>query len=58
MFMIALHPFKVTILLTTSVFMLVAAVLQTWLMDTSEPKDIIGVTAAYAAVLIVNSSGG
>jgi uncharacterized membrane protein len=48
-----LHSSKVTSLVTTSVFVLAVAVSLAWSMDTREPKDIIGATAAYAAILVV-----
>ncbi|CZR56262.1 uncharacterized protein PAC_06150 [Phialocephala subalpina] len=40
-------------LLTTSIFVLVVAVVLAWLMETAEPKDITSATVAYAAVLVM-----
>ena len=48
-----LHSSKVTSLVTMSVFVLAVAVSFAWFMDTAGPKDIIGATTAYAAVLVV-----
>jgi hypothetical protein len=53
MLIMTLHRSKLTSLLTTSVFVLGLAVVLAWIMDTADPKDIIGATAAYAAVLVV-----
>jgi len=58
MLIMILHSSKVTSLVTTSVFVLFVAVSLAWLMDTAEPKDIIGATAAYAAVLVVFVGAG
>ena len=52
MLIMDLHPTKLTSLLTTSVFVLALAILFAALTHW-EPKDIIGATAAYAAVLVV-----
>jgi hypothetical protein len=52
MLIMDLHPTQLTSLLTTSVFVLALAILFAALTDW-EPKDIIGATAAYAAVLVV-----
>jgi VIT1/CCC1 family predicted Fe2+/Mn2+ transporter len=53
MLIMTLHSTKVTSLATLSVFVLAVAVSLAWFMDIAEPKDIIGATAAYAAVLVV-----
>jgi VIT1/CCC1 family predicted Fe2+/Mn2+ transporter len=53
MLIMTLHSSKVTSLVTTSVFVLAGAVSLAWFMDTAEPKDTIGATVAYAAVLVV-----
>jgi hypothetical protein len=52
MLIIDLHPTTLTSLLTTSVFVLALAILLAALTPW-EPKDIIGATAACAAVLVV-----
>jgi hypothetical protein len=52
MLIMYLHPTKLTNLLTTSVFVTTVAVYFAAATDW-EPKDIIGATAAYAAVLVV-----
>ncbi|KAK3315981.1 hypothetical protein B0H66DRAFT_624787 [Apodospora peruviana] len=48
-----LHPTKLTAILTTSCFVIAVAVGLAVLMVESQPKDVIGFTAAYAAVLVV-----
>ncbi|KAF4449364.1 lysyl oxidase-like protein 2 3 4 [Fusarium austroafricanum] len=53
MLIMVLHPTKLTSLLTTSIFTFAAAVCLAVFMKDSEPKDVIGFTAAYAAVLVV-----
>jgi hypothetical protein len=52
MLIMYLHASKLTSLLTTSVFVIAVAVYFAALLNW-EPKDIIGATAAYAAVLVV-----
>jgi len=58
MLIMTLHSSKVTSLVTTSVFALFVVISLAWFMDTAEPKDIIGATAAYAAVLVVFVGAG
>jgi hypothetical protein len=69
MLIMALHPIQLTTLLTTSIFVLVVAMLLTALMDSAESKDVVTATAGvcdevpmlrraneqrqYAAVLVV-----
>jgi hypothetical protein len=53
MHIMTLHPSKVTSLVTTSVFVTVVGVVLAKFMTDATPKDIIGATAAYAAVLVV-----
>src|SRR5438046_896894 len=52
MLIMDLHPTKLTSLLTTSVFVLAIAVCCAAVTDW-DPKDIVTITAAYAAVLVV-----
>lgn len=61
MLVMTLHPSRVTSLVTTSVFVVGVAVVLAWVMDDAQNKDIVGATAAYAAVLVVfvgTGSGG
>lgn len=53
MLIMTLHQSKVTSLVTTSVFVIAVAVALAWFMKDAQAKDIIGATAAYAAVLVV-----
>jgi hypothetical protein len=53
MLIMTLHQTRLTSLLTTSLFVLVVGVVLAWVMKSAESKDIIGATAAYAAVLVV-----
>jgi len=53
MLILTLHPTKVTNLVTASAFVIVVAVLLAYVMTEATPQDIIGATAAYAAVLVV-----
>ena len=48
-----LHPGLLTSLVTTSVFILAVGVMLATAMKEAEPKDVVGATAAYAAVLVV-----
>lgn len=59
MLIMSLHPTKLTQLLTTSFFVLVVGIILAWYMNDADKKDILGATAAYAAVLVVfvGSSG-
>jgi hypothetical protein len=59
MLVMSLHPTRLTQLLTTSVFVLVVGIILAWYMKDADKKDILGATAAYAAVLVVfvGSSG-
>ena len=61
MLIMTLHPTELTTLLTTSIFVLVVAVILAWYMKEADKKDILAATAAYAAVLVVfvgASNGG
>lgn len=53
MLIMTLHPTKVTVLVTASVFVLRAAIVLAWKMEGAQNKDIMAATAAYAAVLVV-----
>jgi hypothetical protein len=53
MLIMSLHPTKTTNLVTPSAFVVVVAVLLAYVMTDATPKDIVGATAAYAAVLAV-----
>ena len=53
MIIMTLHPTNLTNLLTTSLFVLGVAIALVYLMTDAASKDIIGATAAYAAVLVV-----
>lgn len=53
MLIMSLHPTLLTTLLTTSVFVFAVAVIIAIQMKTAEDKDVLGTTAAYAAVLVV-----
>ncbi|KAJ5729146.1 uncharacterized protein N7483_003654 [Penicillium malachiteum] len=53
MLIMTLHPSKLNSLLTTSLFVVGVAVILAWFMKDAAPKDILGATAAYAAVLVV-----
>lgn len=60
MLIMRLHPTLLTQLLTTSVFVLAVAVVLAWYMSDAKKQEILGATAAYAAVLVVfvGTSGG
>jgi hypothetical protein len=53
MLIMRLHPTLLTELLTTSFFVLVVGIVLAWYMKDADKKDILGATAAYAAVLVV-----
>ncbi|KAF2677148.1 hypothetical protein K458DRAFT_409895 [Lentithecium fluviatile CBS 122367] len=53
MLIMKLRPSKLTGLLTTSLFVLAVAIILAWYMKDANKKDILGATAAYAAVLVV-----
>lgn len=53
MLIMTLHQSKLTSLLTTSLFVVAVAVFSAWWMEDATSKDIVGATAAYAAVLVV-----
>jgi hypothetical protein len=53
MLIMTLHPTLLTALLTTSVFVIAVAVILAIRMETAQPKDLLGIAAAYAAVLVV-----
>ncbi|KAJ5727950.1 hypothetical protein N7493_005770 [Penicillium malachiteum] len=53
MLIMTLSPSKLNSLLTTSLFVVGVAVVLAWFMEDAGPKDILGATAAYAAVLVV-----
>ncbi|KAE9367583.1 hypothetical protein N431DRAFT_416289 [Stipitochalara longipes BDJ] len=58
MLIMVMDPRKVTTVVTTSVFTLtIGLILAVW-MDEAESKDMIGATAAYAAVLVVFVGAG
>ena len=48
-----LRQTRVTCLVTTSVFVLIVALLLAWFKGEAKSQDVIGATAAYAAVLVV-----
>ncbi|KAK3364658.1 hypothetical protein B0T25DRAFT_599088 [Lasiosphaeria hispida] len=50
---VVLHPTKLTALVTTSCFVILAAVGLATVMKESQPKDVVACTAAYAAVLVL-----
>ena len=63
MLIMTLHPTILTALLTTTLFVLAVALILASVMTDAESKDVVGATAAYAAVLVVfigtsNASGG
>jgi hypothetical protein len=53
MLIMTLHPTRLTALLTSSLCIFAVAAILAGVMNTAEPKDIVGATAAYAAVLVV-----
>jgi hypothetical protein len=53
MLIMRLHPTLVTELVTTSVFVLAFGIILAWFMTDGDRKDVLGATAAYAAVLVV-----
>ncbi|KAF2432058.1 hypothetical protein EJ08DRAFT_695858 [Tothia fuscella] len=53
MLVMTLHSSQLTVLLTTSIFVLTVAMILAATMTEAEPKDVVGATAAYAAVLVV-----
>ena len=53
MLIMTLHQTRTTCLVTTSVFVLVVALLLAGFMGDTKSQDVIGATAAYAAVLVV-----
>jgi hypothetical protein len=53
MLIMKLYPTTLTVCLTTALFVIVAALLLALFMQDTEPKDVLGITAAYAAVLVV-----
>ncbi|KAH6671173.1 hypothetical protein B0J14DRAFT_656158 [Halenospora varia] len=53
MLIMALHPTKITVLVTTTMFVLSVAIVLAWRMEDAQNKDIVAATAAYAAVLVV-----
>ena len=53
MLIMTLHSTRLTSLLTTSVFVFTVALLLAWYMRETDPMQIVSVTAAYAAVLVV-----
>jgi hypothetical protein len=53
MLIMRLHPDQLTELLTTSCFVLAVGIVLAWYMKDANKKDILGATAAYAAVLVV-----
>jgi len=53
MLIMTLHPSKITSLATASIFIVLVAVVLAYTMEDAQNKDIVGATAAYAAVLVV-----
>jgi len=53
MLIMRLHPTLLTELVTTSAFVLAFGIILAWFMTDADRKDILGATAAYAAVLVV-----
>lgn len=53
MLIMRLHPDLPTVILTTSAFVVVVGILLAARLPNAEPKDIVGASAAYAAVLVV-----
>jgi hypothetical protein len=53
MLIMRLYPKLLTTLFTTSLFVFAIAATLAGVMNTAEPKDIVGATAAYASVLVV-----
>lgn len=53
MLIMRLHSDLLTVVLTTSVFVIVVSIILACAMWDAEPKDILGAAAAYAAVLVV-----
>jgi len=58
MLIMAMDPRRITTLVTTSVFTLAVGLILAFWMDEAESKDMIGATAAYAAVLVVFVGAG
>ena len=57
MLIMNLHSTPLTKLVTTSVFVFFVGVILAWYMKDARQKDILAVTAAYAAVLVVFVGG-
>ena len=53
MLVMKLYPTTLNVCLTTTLFVIVGALLLAIFMTDTEPKDVLGMTAAYAAVLVV-----
>lgn len=53
MLIMRLHPDLLTVILTTSIFVVMVSIILAAVMTTAETKDILGTAAAYAAVLVV-----
>ena len=53
MLIMKLYPTTLDVCLTTTLFVIAAALLLALFMKDTEPKDVLGITAAYAAVLVV-----
>ena len=53
MLIMVLHPTRLTRLLTSSLFVVFVATALAVFMEDADPKDVVAVTAAYAAVLVV-----
>ncbi|KAF5009263.1 hypothetical protein FDECE_4475 [Fusarium decemcellulare] len=58
MLIMVLHPGKMASMLTTSSFVVAAAICLAVFMEDSQSKDVIACTAAYAAVLVVFVGAG
>lgn len=54
MLIVKLYPTTLTVCLTTTLFVIGAALLLALSMKVTEPKDVLGITAAHAAVLVVS----
>lgn len=53
MLIMTLHPTRIIVLVTTSLFVVAMAVTLAIIMDEAENKDTVAAAASYAAVLVV-----
>ena len=58
MLIMSLHSTQLTKLVTTPLFVFLVGVILAWYMKDAREKDVLAVTAAYAAVLVVFVGGG